>query len=128
MAPLFANHGLTLQTAKTRILKGTDYVNLYLTTHSGKEEERRKLLDLVGDYDESISYDDMSDEQKREIDAMNLSEMLTEALAAGENVDFREVSFILGRLSALERPELIPIVLSNLERLAPVAHPGAAFF
>jgi hypothetical protein len=49
-------------------------------------------------------------------------------LAEGENVDFKEVSFILGRLSALEKPELIPIVLSNLERLAPVAHSVAAFF
>jgi hypothetical protein len=41
---------------------------------------------------------------------------------------FREVSFIGGRLSALEKPELIPIVLNNLERLAPVAHSIAAFF
>jgi hypothetical protein len=125
---LFTNHGLTLQTAKTRILSGSEYVDQFLTTHSKKEEERRKLLDLVGDYDEAVSYEDMSEEQKREIDAMNLSEMLTEALAEGENVDFREVSFILGRLSALEKPELIPIVLNNIERLAPVAHSIAAFF
>jgi hypothetical protein len=125
---LFTNHGLTLQTAKTKILKGGEYVEQYLTTHTKKEEERRKLLDLVGDYDESMSYDDMSEEQQREIDAMNLSEMLTDALAEGQNVDFREVSFVLGRLSALENPELIPIVLNNLERLAPVAHSIAAFF
>lgn len=125
---LFLNHGLTLQTAKTRILKGIEYVDRYLTTHTRKEEERRKLLDLVGDYDESISYEDMDEDQQREIDAMNLSGMLTDALAEGHNVDFREVSFILGRLSALEKPELIPIVLSNLERLAPVAHSIAAFF
>jgi len=99
-----------------------------LTSHSTKEVERRKLLDLVGDYDDPVSYDEMSEEQQREIDAMNLSEMLTDALAEGENVDFKGVSFILGRLSALEKPELIPIVLNNLERLAPVAHSVAAFF
>lgn len=125
---LFMNHGLTLQTAKTRILKGAEYVERYLTTHSAREEERRKLLDLVGDYDDPVSYEEMNEEQQREIDAMNLSEMLADALAEGENVDFKEVSFILGRLSALEKPELIPIVLSNLERLAPVAHSVAAFF
>jgi hypothetical protein len=125
---LFMNHGLTLQTAKTRILRGSEYVDRYLTTHSAKEEERRKLLDLVGNYDNPVSYEEMGVEQQREIDAMNLSEMLTDALAEGENVDFKEVSFILGRLSALEKPELIPIVLSNLERLAPVAHSVAAFF
>jgi hypothetical protein len=125
---LFTNHGLTLQTAKTRILKGTEYVDRYLMTHTTKEEERRKLLDLVGDYDEAVSYEDMNEEKKHEIDAMNLSGMLTDALAEGENVDFREVSFILSRLSALEKPELIPIVLNNVERLAPVAHSIAAFF
>jgi hypothetical protein len=125
---LFTNHGLTLQTAKTTILKGSEYVDRYLTTHSEKEEERRKLLDIVGDYDQAVSYSDMDEEQQHEIDAMNLSGMLTDALAEGENVEFREVSFILGRLSSLEKPELIPIVLGNLERLAPVAHSVAAFF
>jgi len=91
-------------------------------------EEQRKLLELVGDYDEAISYEDMTAAQKEEIDAMNLSKMLESALAEDEIVDFREVSFILGRLSALEKPELIPIVINNLDRLAPVAHSVAAFF
>ena len=54
--------------------------------------------------------------------------MLKEALAEGHNVDYKEVSFILGRLSALQKPELIPIVLENLQRLYPVAHSLAAFF
>ncbi|HZQ93889.1 MAG TPA: RNA-directed DNA polymerase [Candidatus Sulfotelmatobacter sp.] len=125
---LFMNHGLTLQTAKTKVLDGVDYVEQYLMTHAKKETEQRKLLDLVGDYDEAISYEDMTPEQKREVDAMNLSKMLENALAKDEIVDFREVSFILGRLSSLEKPELIPIVLDNLDRLAPVAHSISAFF
>jgi hypothetical protein len=125
---LFMHHGLTLQTAKTHIVKGAEYVKQHLMAHTQKEEEHRKLLDIVGDYDESVSYEDMDEEERREIDAMNLSGMLTEALAADHTVDFREVSFILGRLSALEKPGLIHIVLSNLDRLAPVAHSVAAFF
>jgi hypothetical protein len=125
---LFTNHGLTLQTAKTKVLEGTDYVEQYLMTHTKKETEQRKLLELVGDYDKAISYEGMTAEQKQEIDAMNLSRMLESALVADEIVDFREVSFILGRLSALEKPELIPIVIANLDRLAPVAHSIAAFF
>ena len=125
---LFVNHGLTLQTAKTKVLDGTDYVDHYLMTHAKKEEEQRKLLDLVGDYDEAVSYEDMTPEQKEEVDAMNLSQMLESALAKDEIVEFKEVSFILGRLSALEKPELIPIVIANLDRLAPVAHSVAAFF
>jgi hypothetical protein len=125
---LVMNHGLTLQTAKTKVLDGVDYVDQYLVTHTKKEAERRKLLDLVGDYDKAISYEDMTAEQKEEIDAMNLSKMLEDALAEDEIVDFKEVSFILGRLSALEKPDLIPIVIDNLDRLAPVAHSVAAFF
>jgi hypothetical protein len=125
---LFKNHGLTLQTAKTRILTGSEYVEHYLTAHDEKEEARRKLMEIVGDYDESLSYEDMDGDSKREIVALNLSDMLAEALAAGHNVDYKEVSFILGRLSALEKPELVPIVLENLERLSPVAHSVAAFF
>jgi hypothetical protein len=125
---LFVNHGLTLQTAKTRVLGGADYVSHYLMADSEKEEERRKLLDLVGGYDDSVSYEDMDESERGEIDALNLSGMLRDALEQGHNVDYREVSFILGRLSALEKPDLIPIVLDNLERLAPVAHSIAAFF
>lgn len=125
---LFVNHGLTLQTAKTRVLAGSDYTAQYLEAHDEKEAQRRALIDIVGQYDEQLSYQDLSDDTKREIDAMNLSGMLTDALAEGANVDFREVSFILGRLSALQKPELVPIVLENLERLSPVAHSIAAFF
>lgn len=125
---LFMNHGLTLQTAKTKVLEGADYVDQYLITHTKKEAEQRKLLELVGDYDKAKSYEDMTASQKQEIDAMNLSKMLESALAKDEIVDFREVSFILGRFSALEKPELTPIVIGNLDRLAAVAHSIAAFF
>jgi hypothetical protein len=125
---LFLNHGLTLQTAKTRVLPASEYVERYLEAHDTKELQRRKLVKIVGVYDEQLSYDALQDEQKAEVDAMNLSGMLQDALAQGHNVDFKEVSFILGRLSALQKPELIPIVVKNLERLSPVAHSVAAFF
>jgi len=125
---LFLNHGLTLQTAKTRVLPAAEYVEKFLEPHSEKEESRRRLIEVVGGYDSVLSYEDLQEEQKAEIDALNLSEMLSEALAEGYNVDYREVSFILSRLSALQKPELIPIVLDNLERLSPVAHSVVSFF
>lgn len=126
---LFLNHGLTLQTAKTKVLPASDYLERYLTPHDEKEQNRRKLLNIFGEdeYD-VVSYDELDDEQKKEIDAFNLSEMLKEALGEGENVDYKEVAFLLGRLSALQKPELIPTVLENLERLYPVADSVAAFF
>jgi hypothetical protein len=127
---LFRNHGLTLQTAKTRVLSAEEYVARHLTIHSEKEENRRRLLQIfeINDDYEITSYDELEEAQKKEIDAFNLAEMLREALAEGENVDYREVQFILGRLSALKKPELIPTVLDNLERLYPVAESVAAFF
>jgi hypothetical protein len=104
---LFQNHGLTLQTAKTKVLSASEYLEKHLTLHSEKEAKRRELLDVFGGNPYEITaYEDLEDEQKREIDAFNLSEMLEEALSQNENVDYREVSFILGRLSALQKPEL----------------------
>jgi hypothetical protein len=126
---LFLGHGLTLQTAKTKVLAASDYLERHLALHTEKEENRRKLLDIFGEGEYEItSYEDLDEDQRKEIDAFNLSEILNEALAEGENVDYREVSFILGRLSALQKPELIPIVLENLERLYPVAEAVSAFF
>lgn len=93
---LFLNHGLTLQTAKTRVLPGSEYVERYLQAHDEKEMQRRQLIDIVGKYDEHLSYDQLPPAEQAEVDAMNLSGMLKEALAQGHNVDFREVSFILG--------------------------------
>ena len=126
---LFLNHGLTLQTAKTAVMPANDYLEKRLTLHSEKEQSRRNLFEVLGDsLYESTSYDDLDDDQKREIDSYNLVDMLREALAEGESVDYQEVSFILGRLSSLQKPELISIVLENLERLYPVADAVSAFF
>src|SRR5262249_39918154 len=84
---LFLNHGLTLNTAKTKLMPGQDYLDRHLTLHSEKEENRRKLLGLFeNSLYESISYEDLDDDLKAEVDAFNLSQMLTEALAEGENV------------------------------------------
>jgi hypothetical protein len=82
---LIVNHGLTLQTAKTRVLPTATYSEKYLALHTEKEESRRKLLQLFQSDDYEItSYEDLNDEQKREVDAFNLSEMLQEALTEGK--------------------------------------------
>jgi len=126
---LYNYHGLTLQTSKTKVSTARDYVESNLKIHSEKEQNRRQLLQIFGEDDYEVSsYDELDEGQKKEVDAFNLSEMLQEALQAGENVDYREVQFILGRLAALRKPELIPTVLANLQRLYPVAESVAAFF
>jgi hypothetical protein len=125
---LFLNHGLTLQTAKTKVVKSADYL-VALMDFEEKESAHRELIDITGGYeDDADSYEDLSEDAKSRIDALNLSEMLEEALGGENQIDYREISFILSRLSSLREPDLIPIVLDNLEKLFPVAHAIARFF
>lgn len=126
---LFMQHGLTLQTAKTHIFTDTDFKESYLLDHSEKEMTRRRLIEIMmGEDYEERSYDELEVAEREEIDALNLAEMLEDALSPDQVIDYSEVSFILGRLSALKRPDLIPIVLKNIKRLYPVAHSVAVFF
>ena len=125
---LFLNHGLTLQTAKTKVLRSADYLATLLD-YEDKEASRRALIDIAGDYDDgAVDYDELDEDTKKQIDALNLTEMLEEALKGEDKIDYQEVSFILSRLSSLREPDLIPVVLENLERLFPVAHAIARFF
>lgn len=125
---LYLNHGLTLQTAKTKVKTSAEYLAT-ASDYELKEAKRRDLIDLTGGYDDEVSgYEDLDEEAKKKIDALNLSGMLQDALEGKDQIDFQEVSFILSRLSSLREPELIPIVLDNIEKLFPVAHAVARFF
>lgn len=125
---LYLNHGLTLQTAKTKLTTSEGYLSL-TQGYENKEAAHRDLIDLTGGYDdEPTPYEDLGSEEKKAIDALNLSGMLEEALQNGEQIDYQEVSFILSRLSSLREPDLIPVVLDNIEKLFPVAHAVARFF
>lgn len=128
---LFLNHGLTLQTAKTRVQNSAEYLESS-ESYEAKEAARRQVIDVTGggDYDdvEPLPYEEMTEDEQRDIDALNLSDMLEDALEGSDHIDYSEVSFILGRLSSLQEPDLIPIVLDNLEKLFPVAQSVAKFF
>jgi hypothetical protein len=127
---LFSNHGLTLQTAKTNIYTSKEFRKKYLVSEfPEKEKTRRRLVEIMtGDEYEERSYDELDPDEKAEVDAINLTEMLEEALSPTQVIDYSEVNFILRRLSALKQPDLIPIVLKNIHRLYPIAQSVAAFF
>jgi hypothetical protein len=98
--------------------------------HTEREVNRREILRILladGNY-EPPPYENLPPARRAQLDAYNLTEMLQEALEPGHLVDYAEVTFILSRLSALQMPDLIPIVLQNIERLYPVAGSVAAFF
>lgn len=124
---LYLNHGLTLQTAKTRIKSSAEYLETS-SDYEKKETAHRELIDLTGGYDNERAYEDLDADEKKAVDGLNLSQMLEEALEGNEQIDFQEISFILSRLSSLREPNLVPTVLNNLEKLFPVAHAVAKFF
>ncbi len=133
---LFDHHGLTLQAMKTKIVKRKYYQEHILMT----QEER--LLDrsiaLMSVLQEFTGYEDEEDEidesQIEEIEAINLEDMLKEALEDKDVVDYGTASFILGRVGSMrvlsddKKFQLTDIVLRNIEHLYPVADSVGRFF
>ena len=81
---LFELYGLTLQGAKTLILKREDYISRFSLTAERLETEAledqfRELLEQTGwepDYDEEIDYDNLPPDIQEQIDKLNLSDLL----------------------------------------------------
>jgi len=93
-----------------------------------KPEVERRFDAIVEEHFYDIdSMDELSSEQLETIEAVNFTEVLQEALDE-DQINYKKVTFILEKLSALENDELIDIVLANLECLYPVAHAVNAFF
>jgi Reverse transcriptase (RNA-dependent DNA polymerase) len=125
---LSANHGLSLQSAKTKIQTTTDFLT-QLDKRDGVEDDVDAAFDKIVDdhFYDMKTLDELTEEERESLDALDLGQVLEEELDE-EDIDYKKVSFILDKLSSLERPDLIPIVLSNLPRLYPVAHAIHAFF
>jgi hypothetical protein len=91
---LFLNHGLTLQTAKTDVFPAKEFRKKFLSSEfPEKEATKRRLVEIMmGDEYEERSYDELDEEEKSEVDAINLTEMLEEALAPGQAVDYHALA------------------------------------
>lgn len=133
---LFDHHGLTLQSAKTKIFTPEDYVETVLVSHEEELDERSKALkelwNSLGPYDEDEEF--LSEEGLAEIEATNLQEMLENSIEDREIIDYEMCAFILGRVASLaslgdsKRLELVDTVLSNIEHLYPISESVARFF
>ncbi len=125
---LYSYHGLTLQTAKTKVIKCSDHVSQNDAFTDDETEVEKKFNDIVEDHFYEIdSIDELTPEQLETIDAVNFADVLEEALNEVP-INYKKVTFILEKLSALENDQLIEIVLDNLELLYPVAHAVNSFF
>ena len=124
---LLSNHGLALQTAKTHVMSCEEYIKRH-QADSEEDEVEKEFNEIVEEHFYDIdSIDDLTEDQKDTIDVMDFAAVLESALGE-DSVSYKKVSFILGKLSSLQNPDLIPIVLENLELLYPVAHSVNEFF
>ncbi len=125
---LYGYHGLTLQTAKTRVLECSEYLSNHDILADDEGEVEKRFNEIVEEHFYDIdSIDELTPEQLETIEAVNFADVLEEALDE-DPINYKKVTFVLEKLSALENEELIDIVLGNLERLYPVAHAVNAFF
>ena len=124
---LFKNHGLSLQPMKTKILTADKFESQYLTTPEDFEFQslQKKFHDLASqlgldNWYEPIEMDALTDEQQEEVDALNLSELLTEELDKNGGIDLSIVRFALRRLAQLGDASAIDCVFDRIDHLYPV--------
>lgn len=125
---LYEEHELTLQPAKTRILKSEDYSKTLLSNLQDRLYDKEEVLSLL-----LAAYDPYSYEQEVEdlgeimedLHAVELLEMLVDAITRDEGVDYRVVGFAARRLRGVSLgPEvaetIVGILVENIELLSPV--------
>ena len=126
---LFNEHELTLQPAKTHILKVEDYSKTFLSNLnnrlSGREEILSLLLEAGGYGIDGNDEDSDLNEFMDDMHAVELLEMLVEAIAGGSTVDYRVVDFAVRRLRRVSlepqlAEEILEILVENVEVLSPV--------
>jgi Reverse transcriptase (RNA-dependent DNA polymerase) len=123
--------GLSLHAAKTKVLRCSTFLKDSGGNESTEDSVEARFAQLIEDhfYDDADGrlLDELSEDEKEALDAVDLEAVLSEALDEDE-INYKKVAFILERLSSLNRADLIDIVLQHLPRLYPVAHAVHAFF
>ena len=123
---LWKNHGLTLAGQKTQILPVEEFERRYF--RSGRDAELDRLSEAFASiveqleldtWYEDIEYDDLDDDQKASVDALNLEGLLNEQLGS-EEIDVQITRFVLRRLGQLRDPVGATSVLASIDKLYPV--------
>ena len=140
---LFSNHGLTLQSAKTRILPVERYEAEVLSRHEEKLTDRDTAVSILRDFREEYDGDSEKDaDQEREtgqldetkveqtlalLQGIDLKGMLEASLADTTLVDYEAVVYALTKLPRIRKApaklkrDVLDLVIDNAELLYPVA-------
>jgi len=120
---LHTNHGLSLQQHKTTVLPVEEFRARFLSTPLDKEmdslhDKFSELIDMLGletGY-EDFEYDDLNEEQRELVDALNLSQLLRDEVVK-EDPDIPVVRFCLRRLGQLGDASVVDDVFDYLESI-----------
>lgn len=132
---LFSNHGLTLQSAKSKILTVERYKDEILPKPDNQLTKRGiavKLLKKIrGNYDEEVDHDELDEATIKDflhkLQSINLKQMLQTSISDKALVDYEMVTYVLSKLPRLPgaskalKKTVLDIVIENAELLYPVS-------
>lgn len=136
---LFSNHGLTLQSAKTKILPVERYATEVVSTPEENLTDRDNVIALLrqsaGDVeyeDDEVDEDDELDEEAvahllQQLQGYDLHEMFVESISDQALVDYEMVRYVLTRLPRIPganenlKSDILELVLDSAELLYPAS-------
>ena len=143
---LYEKHGLTLQPLKTKVLSAPVFRDRLLVEPHARLAERVEAhmseeaahafetLRAADPYTESTGVSiNWEPSELEAIEALNLEELLHEALADPDAIDYELTAFILGRAGALEslpattKERLVEVVIQHSDHLLPIGESMARF-
>ena len=127
LAAWLYNVGLTLQTAKTHVLDKAMYARRFLVDFENRLSDREAILAelLRANYDEPDELPEDVDELMDDLHAVELLEVLVDAISNDSRVDYAVIGFVVRRLRTMSLDqvvahEILEILVENIERLSPV--------
>lgn len=139
---LFSNHGLTLQSSKTKILPVDTYINEILAKPDESLRDRDAAVSLLKNFhasyqDEEDLEEDWEEEEVqnilRQLQSFDLLKMLQKSIYDTALVDYEVVNYVLTRLPRIPgipeklKHEVLDLVIENAELLYPVSEQIAKY-
>lgn len=133
---LYEKHGLTLSSSKTKILKRSKFRERFSEDPNDIVDERISLIRGLSErFDPYLEEDvELSPEEIIELTGAGIADLIQDALADEELVDYETVSAILrhpevlSQLPIESRKQVADKLLENIEHLYPVAAEFSRFF
>ena len=119
--------GLTLQSAKTHVLEKATYAKRFLVDFEDRLSDRQAVLAelLQANYYEPDDFPEDVDDFMDDLHAVDLLEVLVDAIFSDDGIDFAIIGFVVRRLRTMSLDrivahEILDVLVENIERLSPV--------